>query len=122
MGKSARKSLKDQNRPQLWAIIAANAVAFYCVAQWDSISTSGIESIFKHAANLLPIALTIILTTVANALISSDSKARLVFLRWNHALPGHRAFSANPTHVLTCSLLACSAFDAVMPTLVVEAV
>jgi hypothetical protein len=93
MGKSARKSLKDQNRPQLWTIIAANAVAFYCVAQWDSISTSGIESLFKHAANLLPVGLTIILTTVANALISSDSKARLVFLRWKHALPGHRAFS-----------------------------
>ena len=93
MGKSAWKSLKDQNRPQLWAIIAANAVAFYCVAQWDSISTSGIEGLFKHAANLLPVGLTIILTTVANALISSNNKARLVFLRWQHALPGHRAFS-----------------------------
>ena len=93
MGKSPRKSLKDQNRPQLWAIIAANAVAFYCAAQWDSISTSGIDGLFKHAANLLPVGLTIILTTVANALISSDNKARLVFIRWRHALPGHRAFS-----------------------------
>jgi hypothetical protein len=85
MTKSARKSLKDQNRPQLWTIIAANAVVFYCVAQWDSISTSGFESLFKHAANLHPVGLTIILTTVANALISSDSKARLVFLRWKRA-------------------------------------
>ena len=93
MGKASRKSLKDQNRRQLWAIMAGNAVAFYCVAQWDSISTSGIETLFKHAANLLPVGLTIILTTVANALISSDNKARLVFLRWTHALPGHRAFS-----------------------------
>jgi len=88
MGKSARKSLKDQNRPQLWAIIATNAVAFYCVAQWDYISTSGIEGLFKHAANLLPVGLTIILTTVANALISSNNKARLVFLRWQHAPAG----------------------------------
>src|SRR6266487_2852396 len=87
------QTLKDQNRLQLWTMIAANAVAFYCVAQWDSISTSGIESLFKHAANLLPVGFTIILTTVANALISSDSKARLVFFRWKHALPGHRAFS-----------------------------
>jgi hypothetical protein len=93
MAKSARKSLKDQNRPQLWAIIAANAVVFYCVAQWASIATSGIDGLFKHAASLLPVGLTIILTTVANALISSDNKARLVFLRWQHALPGHRAFS-----------------------------
>jgi hypothetical protein len=93
MAKAARKSLKDQNRPQLWAITAMNAAAFYSVAQWDSISAAGIESLFKHAANLLPVGLTIILTTVANALISSDNKARLVFLRWKHALPGHRAFS-----------------------------
>src|SRR5262245_57463320 len=93
MGKAIRKALKDQNRSQLWVIMAANAVAFYCVAQWDSISSSGIESLFKHAANLLPVGLTIILTTVANALISSGNKARLVFMRWHHALPGHRAFS-----------------------------
>ena len=103
MGKAPRKSLKDQNRPQLWAIIAANAVAFYCVAQWDSISTAGIESLFKHAANLLPVGLTIILTTVANALISSDNKARLVFLRWKHALPGHRAFSKYAMPLRSCS-------------------
>lgn len=93
MGKTTQKSLKDQNRPQLWTIIAANAVAFYGVAQWDSISASGIESLIKHAANLLPVALTITLTTVVNALISSDNKARLVFVRWKHALPRHRAFS-----------------------------
>ena len=93
MGRTPRKSLKDQNRPQLWAIMVANAVLLYGVAQWDSISESGIESLFKHAANLLPVGLTVILTTVANALISSDNKGRLVFLRWRHALPGHRAFS-----------------------------
>jgi hypothetical protein len=73
--------------------MAANAVAFYCVAQWDSISASGVESLFKHAANLLPVGLTVIVTTVANALISSGNKARLVFFRWEHALPGQRAFS-----------------------------
>src|ERR1700730_12098491 len=93
MGKAPRKSLKDRNRPQLWAIMAATAIAFECVAQWDAISASGTESMFKHATNLLPVGLTIILTTVANALIGSDNKARLVFLRWTHALPGHRAFS-----------------------------
>jgi hypothetical protein len=87
------KSFKDQNRPQLWAIMAANAVAFYCAAQWDSISASGIDSLFKNASNLLPVGLAIVLTTVANALISSENKARLVFFRWEHALPGHRAFS-----------------------------
>jgi hypothetical protein len=71
----------------------ANAVLLYGVAQWDSISASGIESLYKHAANLLPVGLTVILTTVANSLLSSDNKARLVFFRWRHALPGHRAFS-----------------------------
>ncbi|MET4257381.1 hypothetical protein ABIC09_002317 [Bradyrhizobium sp. S3.12.5] len=49
------KSLKDQNRWQLW--------------------------------------LAIVVVTVVNGLLSSDAKARIVFLRWRHALPGHRAFS-----------------------------
>jgi hypothetical protein len=35
----------------------------------------------------------LVIATVMNGLVSADVKARLVFLRWLHALPGHRAFT-----------------------------
>lgn len=87
------KSLKDQNRWQLWLAMVANVVAFYVLMQWDVISAAGIRALIVKAANLLPVGLTVVVTTVINGLLSSDMKARIVFLRWKHALPAHRAFS-----------------------------
>ena len=89
----ASTSLKDQIRWQLWLIIALNAVIFYSIARFDSIETAGWKGLFSAATNLLPIGLAFIVTSVANGLLSANMKARLVFLRWTHALPGHRAFS-----------------------------
>jgi hypothetical protein len=87
------KTLKDLNRWQIWLIIAGNAVVFYAASQWDAIAVSGYRGAMAGAANLLPVGLAVVATTVANGLLSADLKARLVFLRWKHALPGHRAFS-----------------------------
>jgi len=87
------KTLKDQNRWQLWLVIAANAVVFYGACQWDAIALSGFQSALAGSANLLPVGLAVVVTTIANGLLSSGMKDRLVFLRWHHALPGHRAFS-----------------------------
>jgi hypothetical protein len=89
----ASTSLKDQNRWQLWLIIALNAVVFYCITRSDAIETAGWKGLFTTATNLLPIGFAFIVTSVANGLLSANMKARLVFLRWTHALPGHRAFS-----------------------------
>lgn len=89
----APKSLKDQNRWQLWLTIAVNVVVFYSVAQSESLTTSGWKVLLTGTANLFPVALALVVTSVANGLLSATMKARLVFLRWNHALPGHRAFS-----------------------------
>lgn len=91
--KGGSQKLKDQNRWQLWLIIAANAVVFYGASQWETFEVSGIKAALAGAANLLPVGLAIVVTTVANGLLSSPMKDRLVFLRWNQALPGHRAFS-----------------------------
>ncbi len=85
--------LKDQNRWQLWLIIAANAVVFYGACQWETFQMSGLKAALASAANLLPVGLAIVVTTVANGLLSSSMKDRLVFLRWREALPGHRAFA-----------------------------
>jgi hypothetical protein len=89
----AGKSLKEQNRWQLWLILAANVVAFYFVLQSDVLSTAGLKGIFATVSNLLPIGLAIVVTTVLNGVLKSSVKDRLVFLRWKDALPGHRAFS-----------------------------
>ena len=91
--KGKSKTLKDQNRWQLWLIIAGNALAFYAACQWETIALSGFQSALSGAANLLPVGLAIVVTTIANGLLSSGMKDRLVFLRWHRALPGHRAFS-----------------------------
>ncbi len=48
---------------------------------------------FKDASNLLPVGLAIIVSTGLNGILSADTKARRVFLRWKNALPGHRAFT-----------------------------
>jgi hypothetical protein len=87
------KPLKELNRWQIWLIIAANAIVFYGASQWDAIAVSGLRAAITGAANLLPVGLAVVVTTVANGLLSAELKARLVFLRWKQALPGHRAFS-----------------------------
>lgn len=93
MNKGSTKSLKDQNRWQLWLTIAANALVFYAIAQSEVFATSGLKGLVTEATNLLPVSLAIVITSVANGLLSANMKARLVFLRWKDALPGHRAFS-----------------------------
>ena len=87
------KSLKDQNRWQLWLTIAVNAVVFYAVTQAQGISEIGWKALIPAAANLVPAGFAFIATSVVNGLLTASWKARLVFLRWRHALPGHRAFS-----------------------------
>lgn len=52
-----------------------------------------LTGLISRAAGLLPVGLACIATAIANGLLSATMKARLVFLRWHHALPGHRAFS-----------------------------
>jgi hypothetical protein len=87
------KSLKDENRWQLWLTIALNAVAFYTVAQSEAIAAAGWKGLFATAPDLLPVGFAFIVTSLASGLLSANMKARLVFLRWTRALPGHRAFS-----------------------------
>jgi hypothetical protein len=87
------KSLKEQNRWQIWLIVSANALLLFAVVQSKTVEISGLSAILKDTSNLLPVGLALIVTTILNGLLSADTKARLVFLRWHNALPGHRAFS-----------------------------
>jgi hypothetical protein len=87
------KSLKEQNRWQIWLVVAANFLLLYAAVQTNAIQASGLSSVFKDTSNLLPVGIALIVSTVLNGLLSAEIKAKLVFLRWHHALPGHRAFS-----------------------------
>jgi hypothetical protein len=87
------KSLKEGNRAHLGLITVANSLLLYAVAQTSTISVAGLKALFTESTNLLPVGFAFIVATVANGLLSADMKHRLVFLRWQHALPGHRAFS-----------------------------
>ncbi|MCJ2014186.1 hypothetical protein [Methylobacterium sp. J-076] len=90
---SKTKSLKDANRPKLWATIAMNVVVLYAFTQYEAVSAAGLKGLVAGATSLVPLTLALILTTIANGFLSDKIKVWLVFLRRRHALPGHRAFS-----------------------------
>jgi len=87
------KTLKDQNIWKLWLIVAVNSVFLYAVIQANAIEVDGVRSIFTDPHNLISVGIAVVVATVLNGVLSADAKARLVFMRWRHALPGHRAFS-----------------------------
>ncbi|MGA2271584.1 MAG: hypothetical protein ABSH44_24230 [Bryobacteraceae bacterium] len=90
---SGGKSLKEQNRWQLWLVVAVNSLFLYGVVQANAIKVAGLRAVFTDANNLLPVGFALVISTVLNGVLSAENKARLVFLRWRNALPGHRAFS-----------------------------
>lgn len=90
---SPSRFLKDQNKPQLWLAVAANAAAIYAAAHWTDMSTFALRGLLNGVIHLLPVGLAVLFTTVANSLVNVETKYRLVFLRWHHTLPGHRAFT-----------------------------
>lgn len=89
------KSLKEQNNWQIWLIISVNALFLFTVVKSNVIEVSGLRAMFSDSSNLLPVGLAIIVSTVMNGLLSADSKARFVFIRWHNPLPGSRAFSVH---------------------------
>ncbi len=90
---ASAKPLKEGNRIYVGLIVIVNSLQLYAVAQESTISIAGMKALLTESTNLLPVGFALIVTTVANGLLSAETKARLVFLRWKNALPGHRAFS-----------------------------
>jgi hypothetical protein len=87
------KSLKEKNYPLLWVIIALNALFFYAVVHANAVQLDDLRSLFSDPGKLVPVGVAVLIATVLNGMLSAEMKARLVFLRWRNALPGHRAFS-----------------------------
>ena len=86
------KSLKEQNRPTLAVIVLVN-VAIYLAALGGDWTTAGWTGELADLQRLIPAPLVTVLAGVLNAQIDHNNKARLVFWRWMHPLPGSRAFT-----------------------------
>lgn len=88
-------SLKTKNAPIVFVFVVWCFTVYYIFQSnplefWDKFPV-----VFKtfNAKDGVIAVLAPILTLVLNGLIASDMKAKLVFLRINNALPGHRVFS-----------------------------
>ena len=86
-------SLKGQNSPGLYALMAANLALFYGVVQHDIILAGNWMEAVGRLRGIVPAGVGIALTGVLNAQLPADVKARIVFLRWRDPLPGSEAFT-----------------------------
>lgn len=86
------KSLKDQNKPALYTLVAANLIIFYALLQGiDLLSDKPLELI-QQLQKMMPVGLVACLVGILNALVEAETKAKIVFLRLSNPLPGSRAF------------------------------
>jgi hypothetical protein len=96
-GTKSHVTLKDGYRWRLFAVLAANLILLYVAAVYDAIQLDGLRAVtsdWEHAwKDIGAVALAAVATTILNGILSADAKARIVFWRWRHPLPGCRAFS-----------------------------
>jgi hypothetical protein len=87
--------LKGKNALSLWAFVGANLAICLSLFITKGFSTASIDQLWRSVtkkdgviAVLMPL-----LTIILSGLFSDTAKARLVFWRWRHPLPGCRVFT-----------------------------
>lgn len=85
-------SLKDMNRPMLVTVVIANVAVYYMILIW-TFDTQSFTNMISGVETFAPGALMALIVGVLNSQLSHDMKARLVFWRWHHPLPGSYAFT-----------------------------
>ena len=85
-------SLKDRNTKPLYSLLVLNGVLFWALAHQGDILARDWPKLANGWMAALPLA-GVALTGLLNSVISADMKARMVFLRWHHPLPGSAAFT-----------------------------
>ena len=88
-------SLKDVNKLGLALVAVANAVIYYALLT-TGFSLKEISAFLVDYEKYVPATFAVIIVGVLNALLDHNTKARLIFWRWKHPLPGSYAF----THVM----------------------
>jgi hypothetical protein len=85
--------LKDRNRLPLIGILVANlAVLILAVRTGDPFSIQ-LDQISHLARSIAAAGVGIIFVGIANGILHTNTKARLVFWRWHNPLPGSFAFT-----------------------------
>jgi hypothetical protein len=85
--------LKHQNSTALMVVLGANLAVLVLAIKTDSLFSYGLDQLIQQWRGLLPAGVGVIVAGVANGLLSSNAKARLVFWRWSNPLPASFAFS-----------------------------
>jgi hypothetical protein len=85
-------ALKDQNKVPLLAVGLANLALFVLLIHGDAIGLGGWKGAAEALRDAFPAGVAMILLGIVNAQLSSDVKARIIFLKWRDALPGSESF------------------------------
>lgn len=85
-------SLKDINRPALVLVVVANIALYYAIL--FGFDVFRFSNLMTNYENYLPSAFLALIVGVLNSQLNHASKARLVFWRWKHPLPGCMAFTS----------------------------
>ena len=94
-------SLKDKNKIMLVIVVLAN-IAVYLVLLYRGFTVEDWTEMLTSTQKLVPVLLFVsIVVSIVNAQIGHENKARLVFWKWKHPLPGSRVISP---HVLLLTI------------------
>lgn len=77
----------------LLGILGANFFIYYAFLVHNSSLPNNLHDFSVDINKVLPLGLGIVLIRILNGLLSADTKARIVFLRWSNFLPGTEAFT-----------------------------
>lgn len=86
-------ALKTVNAPALYGLMLMNLAVLYAFVTGESVPARGVIALVTDLDKLIPAGIGLALVGILNAQISAEAKARIIFLRWRHPLPGCRAFS-----------------------------
>lgn len=86
-------SLKVINKPVLWIVVVVNVVILYATIQTDVIFGGNWKALLDQWQKAIPAGGGLIIVGILNAIVPANAKARIVYFRWNNALPGSEAFS-----------------------------
>jgi hypothetical protein len=78
---------------RLAAFFFFNALVFVALVFGDGSLPANWAEVTSPWKAALPAGMGMVLVGILNSQLSPETKAKMVFLRWTHALPGHRAFS-----------------------------
>lgn len=86
-------SQKDENRLGLYSAVALNGIILYALVATQKIEPAEWLRAMGNMKLAIPAALGLGFVTLLNSQLSTKTKERIVFWKWEHPLPGSRAFT-----------------------------